>query len=72
MHRSAETHYTDRNGAVKEMDYGAETFGRIIEFYDRAFNVPLNPYFRYNVVHEFRHAFDHRVKTLSTVNPIIS
>ena len=59
FHRSAETTWTDTNGVDHEIDYGAYTWGQRIDFYDPAFEAnPLDPNFRYNVVHELGHAFN--------------
>jgi RHS repeat-associated protein len=55
----------------KDRDYGGETFGRTIEFYDKAFTVALSPQFRNNVVHEMGHAFNAAIvrATNGHINP---
>ena len=57
-------------GNVHDIDYGAQTFGRRVEFYDDAFSVdPLNPKFRNNVVHELGHVFNYSMVTGSDIDP---
>jgi RHS repeat-associated protein len=55
----------------KDRDYGGETFGRTIEFYDKAFTVALSPQFRNSVVHEMGHAFNAAIvrATNGHINP---
>ena len=72
MLRSSKTQYTDSNGVAQDIDYGGETFGwkNTIEFYDPAFGVdPLDPKFRNNVVHEFAHAFNAEIESVSDFSP---
>ncbi len=65
--RSSETQWTGSDGTVRNIDYGARTFGRTVEFYDDAFVVnPLNPKFRNNVVHELGHVFNYNTVTSSS------
>ena len=58
FHRSAKTHYTDSDGVQHRILYGAETFGRRVEFYDPAFGASALA-FRNNVVHELAHVFNY-------------
>ena len=70
FHRSSKTQWTDAQGNVHDIDYGAQAFGRRIEFYDDATGVdPLNPKFRYNVVHELGHVFNYMINENSDANP---
>ncbi|VAW34636.1 hypothetical protein MNBD_CHLOROFLEXI01-2862 [hydrothermal vent metagenome] len=68
--RSSKTQWTDSNGNVHNIDYGAQTFGRTVEFYDPAFDVgSLDPNFRNNVVHEVGHVFNYAIATGSDADP---
>ncbi|VAW43288.1 hypothetical protein MNBD_CHLOROFLEXI01-1015, partial [hydrothermal vent metagenome] len=68
--RSSKTQWTDSDGNAHDINYGAQTFGSRIEFYDDAFGVnPLNPKFRNNVVHELGHAFNYVTNKNSDADP---
>ncbi len=70
FHRSADTTWTDKDGVDHEIDYGAYTLGRQIDFYGPAIGVnPLDPKYRYNVVHELGHTFNYVTAQGSDANP---
>ena len=68
--RSSKTQWTDDKGVVHDIDYGAQAFGSRVEFYDLSVGVdPLDPNFKYNVVHELGHVFNYVTNENSDANP---
>lgn len=67
MLRSAKTHWTDSAGNQHAITYGAQVFGRTIEVYDAASNIPFN--FRLNMVHEFGHRFNAVTVNATNMDP---